>query len=157
VAGMETPPGPAEPEAYRLFVMVIWNEKFECGSPRIDLQHQMLINNINHLEGMLTNTNPSREECNFLIHLVGFLESYAEIHFKFEEQCMESYRCPAHQQNQAAHEQYREFFRRFKERYSAEGFRPEVLKDLHQMVSTWIEEHILQVDTRLKPCLKGAA
>jgi hemerythrin len=154
---MEAPPGPAKPEQQRLFAMVIWNEKFECGSPRIDLQHQMLINNINHLEGMLTNTNPSREECSFLIHLVGFLESYAEIHFKFEEQCMESYRCPAHQQNRAAHEQYREFFRRFKGRYQAEGFRPEVLKDLHQMVSTWIEEHILQVDTQLKPCLKGAA
>jgi hemerythrin len=137
--------------------MVIWNEKFECGSPKIDLQHQMMINNINHLEGMLNNTNPSPEECSFLIHLVRFLETYAEVHFKFEEDCMERYRCPAYKENKEGHQQYRDFFLNFKRRYTAEGFRPEVLKDLHQGASAWIENHILQVDTQLRPCIKGAA
>jgi hemerythrin len=137
--------------------MVIWSEKFECGSPRIDLQHRMLINNINHLEGMLTSTNPTPEELDFLIHLVNFLEAYAETHFTFEEQCMDSYRCPAHQQNKEQHQQYRDFFHNFKQRYTAEGFRPEVLKELHETASAWIENHILRVDRQLKPCLKGAA
>ena len=134
--------------------MVIWNEQFATGSSKIDLQHRMLINNINHLEGMLLTTNPTREECNFLVHLVDFLESYAETHFKFEEQCMESYRCPAHQKNKAAHEQFRTFFHHFKERYKAEGFRLEVLKVLHEKISLWIQEHILQVDVQLRPCIK---
>jgi hemerythrin len=137
--------------------MVIWNEKFETGSSRIDLQHQMLINNINHLEAMLTSTNHTREECEFLVHLAGFLETYAEMHFKFEEQCMDTYRCPAYKQNKEAHQQYRDFFLNFKRRYTAEGFRPEVLKELHEVASAWIENHILRVDTQLKPCLKGAA
>ncbi|HTY88631.1 MAG TPA: hemerythrin family protein [Candidatus Acidoferrum sp.] len=134
--------------------MVLWNEQFETGSARIDLQHRMLINNINHLEAMLTGTNPSREECEFLIHLVDFLEAYAETHFQYEEQCMESYRCPAHQKNKEGHEQFRDFFRRFKKRHQAEGFRPEVLKELHTVASDWIEHHILRVDLQLKPCLK---
>ena len=136
--------------------MVVWSEKFECGSPKLDLQHQMLINNINHLESMLTSTNFSREECDFLLHLVGFLEAYAEMHFKIEEDCMEKYRCPAYKQNKEAHQQYRDFFMGFKQRYLAEGLRPEVLSELHTAASAWIENHILRVDTQLKSCLKDS-
>jgi len=134
--------------------MLLWNEKFETGVARIDLQHRMLINNINHLEAMLADTNPTREECEFLVHLVDFLEAYAETHFKVEENCMESYRCPAHQKNKEEHDRYRDFFHGFKTRYQAEGFRPEVLKELHARASAWIENHILRLDTQLKPCVK---
>lgn len=135
--------------------MLPWNEQFATGSPTIDSQHRMLISNINHLEGMLNNTNLNREECDFLIHLVDFLESYAESHFKFEEQCMERYRCPAHRQNKAAHEQFLTFLQQFKERYRTEGFRLEVLKSLHAALSLWLEDHILKVDTQLRACIKG--
>ncbi|MFZ1072267.1 MAG: bacteriohemerythrin [Verrucomicrobiia bacterium] len=135
--------------------MVLWNEQFATGSSKLDLQHRTLINNINHLEEMLTATNPTREECEFLIHLVGFLESYANTHFSFEEHCMERFRCPAHQQNKQAHERFLSFFQHFKERYQKEGFRREILLALHKMLSLWIEEHILQVDAQLRPCIKG--
>ena len=93
--------------------MVPWNEKFSTGSSELDLQHRTLINNINHLEQMLTTTNLTREECEFLIHLVDFLETYADTHFNFEEQCMERYRCPAHQKNKQAHNQFRGFVQHF--------------------------------------------
>lgn len=136
--------------------MVIWNEKLACGSSRIDLQHQMLINNINHLEGMLASSNHTPEECAFLVHLVEFLETYAEMHFQFEEDCMERNVCPAHKQNKEAHQQYRDFFSEFKRRYTAEGLRPEILQELHEAASAWIENHILRVDTQLKSCLKSA-
>ena len=135
--------------------MVTWTEQFATGSDKIDLQHRMLINNINHLEQMLSITNPTREECDFLIHLVDFLESYAETHFQFEEQCMERYRCPAHAVNKQAHERFRNFFRDFKARYRAEGFRHEIIVGLHEATSRWIAEHILHVDTQLKPCVKS--
>lgn len=135
--------------------MALWSEKFATGSSTIDQQHRMLIHNVNQLERMLTSTSPTSEECKLLFQLVDFLDSYAEMHFKFEEECMDSYRCPAHQKNKEEHAQFREFFRQFRIRHTTEGFRPEVLKDLHQMASSWIERHILQVDIQLKPCLKG--
>jgi hemerythrin len=135
--------------------MVRWNEQFVTGSSKLDLQHRTLINNINHLEGMLITTNPTREECEFVIHLVEFLESYADTHFNLEEECMERYRCPAHKKNKEAHEQFRSFFKHFKERYNAEGFRREILLSLHKALSQWIEGHILQVDTQLRPCIKA--
>jgi len=135
--------------------MVLWNEQFVTGSSTIDQQHRMLITNINHLESMLAGTNPTREEGEFLVHLVDFLEAYADAHFQFEEHCMEKYRCPAHARNKLAHAQFLEFFRQFKERSKAEGFRPDLLRSLHQKLSSWIQDHILQVDTQLRSCLKG--
>jgi hemerythrin len=30
-----------------------------------------------------------------------------------------------------------------------------MLRQLHQKLSSWIQEHILAVDTQLKPCLKS--
>jgi len=135
--------------------MVYWTEQFVTGSDTIDQQHRMLINNINHLETMLTDTNPSREEGEFLVRLVDFLESYAGTHFQFEEECMERYRCPAHAKNKQDHEHFLKFFHEFKERCAKEGLRQDVLRSLHQSLSSWIQEHILQVDTQLRPCLKG--
>ena len=133
--------------------MIVWNEKFATGSSTLDQQHRMLINNINHLEWMLADTNLNREECEFLIHLINFLESYAEKHFNCEEQCMESYRCPAQGKNKQAHALFLTFFNRFKERCRTEGFRPDAIRDLHKTLSMWIQEHIVLVDTQLKPCI----
>ena len=135
--------------------MVIWTENFTTGSSQLDQQHRMLIDHINRLEEMLTITNPTREECEFMIELVDFLEDYAETHFKQEEQCMERFRCPSHQQNKVAHGRFLKFFRDFKEHYKAEGFRREILLNLHSTVSRWIEEHILHLDTQLKPFLQN--
>ena len=134
--------------------MVTWTERFATGNAGIDLQHRMLIDNINQLEGMLVSTNPTREQIKTLIHLIDFIESYADLHFNVEEQCMERYRFPAHQKNKEAHEQFRIFLSHFKEAHRVDGFRPEVLKALHDRISAWIQEHILQIDTQLRPCIK---
>jgi len=133
--------------------MVIWNEQFATGSTIIDAHHRMLINHINELEMLLNKSNPDRKECEFIVGLVDFLESYAATHFKFEEQCMERYHCPAPARNQQEHRQFMEFFCDFKKRCQAEGFRPDTLRSLHRMASRWIQMHILQVDSQLKPCI----
>jgi len=136
--------------------MIIWNDQFATGSPDIDQQHRMLIFNINHLGWMLTNTNLSRESCEFLIHLTNFLEAYAQKHFRFEEACMERYRCPVHERNKQAHAQFLALLSHFKTRCRAEGFRPQIIQGLHQALASWIQEHILQVDSHLKPCIAAA-
>jgi len=135
--------------------MIEWNKQLRTGSETIDGQHQMLIHNINHLECLLTETNPTKETCDFLLHLIDFLESYTEKHFRFEEDCMERHRCPVHAANKHAHQEFMEFFRQFKELSRHKGFRPDVVRTLHQTISLWIEEHILNVDIHLKPCLKA--
>jgi len=137
--------------------MLIWSEQFKTGSDTIDEHHQMLIHNINHLECLLTETNPTKETCDFLIDLVNFLESYTDRHFRFEEDCMECHRCPARAKNKQAHQEFMVFFKQFKEHTRQKGFQPDAVRTLHKTISQWIEEHILQVDMELKPCLKAGS
>jgi hemerythrin len=136
--------------------MLQWSQHFETGDPAIDSQHRALISHINRLEEMSHNTNPNRQEVEFILNLVDFVENYTQMHFSHEEDCMERHRCPAHQENKAAHNHFLNFFREFKRRFEAEGCRPNVLKDLHDACSSWIQDHILKIDTRLKPCLNAA-
>jgi len=133
--------------------MLIWHEKYETGHATIDTQHKMLVTYINRLEGLLKTTNPTRQECEFIVAMVEFLEAYVDSHFQFEEQCMDRYRCPAHGKNKQAHQDFIVFFKHFKERYAAEGFRQDILSELHKNVHDWILGHILQIDTQLRDCV----
>ena len=135
--------------------MIIWNDQFKTGSDTIDQQHQMLIQNLNHLECMLAETSPTKETWAFLINLVDFLEGYTRQHFRYEEGCMEQHRCPAHAANKQAHVEFMAFFKQFREDTRRKGIQPDAVRTLHQTISRWIQEHILAVDTQLKPCLKA--
>jgi hemerythrin len=133
--------------------MLQWTEQFETGDPDIDSQHKMLIDYINRLEEMSRTTNPDRTEAEFLLNLVDFVENYTKVHFSHEENCMARHRCPAYEKNKSAHQEFLQFFQRFKYRFENEGCRPDILKELHDTCSAWIQGHILRIDTQLKPCL----
>ena len=133
--------------------MILWTKQFETGSAKLDLQHRLLIDNINLLEEELQNPDFTQGEAEFEVRLLDYLEAYANIHFKVEEKCMESYRCPAHALNQQEHERFRGFIRDYKRLCELEGFKVELLRNLHEVIRAWIEEHILKVDTQLRSCI----
>jgi hemerythrin len=138
--------------------MLRWSEKFETGHALIDSQHQMLVSYINQLEGLTrTTTNPSRQEVEFCLQLIGFMDTYISVHFAHEEHCMESFKCPARHENKKAHHDFLQFFWEFKLRFDSEGCRPEIVRELHATCSSWIQQHILQIDRQLKPCLSRPA
>ena len=134
--------------------MIILTKEFETGSAKLDQQHQLLIDNTNLLEELLDTAAPGGQEAKFAAFLVDYLEAYANIHFKGEEQCMESYRCPVHALNQQEHQRFRGFIHDYKRRCEVEGFRVELLRNLHEVIRTWISEHILKIDTQLNPCIQ---
>ncbi|HZR20238.1 MAG TPA: hemerythrin family protein [Verrucomicrobiae bacterium] len=131
--------------------MLTWNKKFETGSVLIDSQHRMLIDKINELEQVVSGASVSKAKCDDLLN---FLGSYAASHFKFEEGCMQRYRCPAHEQNAQAHAAFMGVFGKFKEQYEVQGPKVELLKNLQVTATEWISSHILSVDVRLNSCLK---
>jgi hemerythrin len=133
--------------------MLQWTEKFETGDSVIDSQHKTLISYINRLEGVSRTTNLDRQEAEFLLNLVDFVELYTAAHFQHEEGCMLRHRCPVYDENKNAHTLFLEFFRNFKRRFETEGCRPEVLRELHDKCSDWIQKHILHIDLQLRPCL----
>ena len=131
--------------------MLAWSEEFATGSALVDTQHRMLIEKINKLEQLLTGPPPTKAAYD---ELLDFLDSYVGTHFKFEEQCMARFRCPAHEKNQHAHAAFLGVFAKFKERYLAEGPQPRLLSSLQSSASDWIKNHILSVDIQLKACIK---
>lgn len=133
--------------------MLTWTKEFETGSAKLDQQHRLLIDNINLLKDLLETPDLGRPELEFMVFLVDYLEAYANMHFKGEERCMEAYRCPVHALNQQEHQRFREFIQDYKSVCAREGFRMELLRKLYEVMRTWILEHILKIDTQLKPCL----
>lgn len=134
--------------------MIIWTKEFETGSANLDLQHRLLIDNINNLGNHLENLSPTPEAREFAAYLVDYLETYANMHFMIEEKCMESHRCPAHEENRQQHEKLRAYLQNYRKRAKAEGFKVEQLQDLHRVFLIWVREHILKIDTQLKPCIQ---
>jgi hemerythrin len=134
--------------------MIKWTKEFETGSAKLDRQHRLLIDNINLLKDLLDSPDRSRQEAEFAVFLVDYLENYADIHFTGEEKCMEAYRCPVHATNQQEHERFRRFIHDYKRLCEMEGFKMELLRKLHGEMRTWIIEHILKIDTQLKPCIQ---
>ena len=134
--------------------MITWTEEFETGFATIDQQHRWLIEKTNRLEELLHITNPNRQQAEFALNLVDALEDYAYAHFSGEEHCMESYNCPAHAQNRQEHERFRGVMRNFKRQCEKQGFQVELLRKLHKTVESWIQKHILKIDTRLKACVQ---
>jgi len=134
--------------------MLVWNEAFATGLETLDQQHKVLIDHINRLGEMLSHSHPTPAEMQFAHSIVQFLDSYADTHFKFEENCMERYRCPSHAQNLDAHAQFMKFLDDFKHRFQNHDNRMEAFRELHQTMSTWITGHILRIDTQLKACVK---
>jgi hemerythrin len=108
-------------------------------------------------EAKLVNTNPTVEDIASVGKFIDFLEDYINSHFNFEEQCMACHRCSVHDQNKSAHEKFRQLFHRFKEKSRKEGYRMELLVDLNQSINAWIQDHILRIDTQLKPLAGKAA
>jgi hemerythrin len=133
--------------------MILWTKQFETGDEQLDHQHQKLIENINQLEEQLYSTNPTRKEIEFTVQLVDYLESYANIHFQGEEGCMHRHRCPIEDVNQREHERFRGYMQDYRRRCESEGFRLELLRSLHQLIASWITNHILKIDTQLRACM----
>jgi hemerythrin len=137
--------------------MLHWTEQFTTGSRELDYQHQTLIDNINDLETMLALKSPSRHDYASMLGVVDFIEHFAEKHFACEEHCMEHFRCPCRELNKNAHAEFLTLLQQFKNRNLTEGFPHELLIQLHATMKQWIMEHIFQIDSQLKPFIKGNA
>jgi hemerythrin len=137
--------------------MLQWSEQFETGHPLLDTQHRMLISYINRLEELAQHTAPSHDDVELFLRFVEFLEDYILTHFREEEDCMHRFKCPVHAENQMAHRSFLDFFRKFKLRLEGDGYRPDVMAELYESCSAWIQQHILRIDVQLKPCLNRPA
>jgi len=127
--------------------MLVWSSQYTTGVPLVDSQHKVLFENINKLEELLHEQPIRREEVDRLLH---FLDSYSTTHFHFEEQCMQRHNCSAHRENMCTHAEFRETLAVFKQEYLEQGPTVALLSKLHAMMSSWIHNHVLNVDVKLR-------
>ena len=137
--------------------MIVWTEKFATGSAKLDQQHRLLIDNINLLGEILLDPAPTPENLAFAVQLVEYLEAYANIHFRAEEECMRSCQCAVLGRNLQEHELFRTFICDYRRQCGLQSLNLELLKKLHAAMKGWIEQHILKVDVQLQSYLKPAA
>lgn len=128
--------------------MIEWTHDMETGLADIDNQHHKLINKINELE-LAIHENRGRQETKEILEFVLF---YADWHFKCEEACMDSYRCPLAQQNKEQHAYFLKRFSSLHYQYYQTNADPEIVRATLKELSDWTQYHILHVDSDLKTC-----
>lgn len=88
-----------------------------------------------------------------LARILGRLRFYAGWHFGREEECFETYHCPAAEKNKKAHMVFIEKFDKYHENFREAGDSKEMALKIHEEISDWIINHIMKVDGELYPCI----
>lgn len=120
------------------------------GVTEVDAQHQELIKAINTLGDMMRLGKGKVEIGNILT----FAGEYAQQHFSCEEQYFDRYNCPAKTQNK---EEHGRFVRRFTElmaEFQSQGESFTLVMKIYNELSTWLVQHILGVDVKLRTYAK---
>lgn len=128
-----------------------WTEAMATGDEAIDNEHRTLIAWINRL-GEANEADRGEQE---VLRVLNFLLTYARLHFAHEEGCFARARCPHAAANCKAHEQFIQHVTSVKSECEAHGVTEHRALELHRMLGEWLANHILKVDTSLKPCLES--
>lgn len=128
---------------------LIWDDALTTGDMEIDTQHKFLIDTFNELGDAIQHGSGKDN----IAKILGVLRNYADWHFVKEENCMESYHCPAAKINKIAHEVFIEKTSRYQKEYESLGDSTELALHIHAELSDWIVNHIIAVDGQLYPCI----
>lgn len=120
--------------------------------PEIDVQHQEIIAKFNDLSAAL-NASGTAAGIEQAGEILDFLQFYATWHFEREEECFAKYQCPAAQANKEAHAQFTHMFGQFYEQWQTKGMDMMLALETFVALGRWIDNHIRQTDTQLRPCV----
>lgn len=126
-----------------------WKEEYNTGEAEVDKQHQILFNYLADLEVQMQKGIDERYVGNLLDNLGLFTRS----HFCYEEICMRRAKCPVAAKNKEQHSKLLETYVRYRERFEREGMSDDLVQKLHDLLESWLINHILKIDTHLKACL----
>ena len=125
-----------------------WREEFATGNDQIDAQHKLLFEHTDVFRAVLQEGLGERTYWSFL----EFLQTFIEVHFGYEEECMFARHCPCASQNKEEHGLFSSYIAAQVAIFEREGFDREKAKTLLARVEDWLEHHIARVDVKLKDC-----
>ncbi len=127
----------------------VWTEALSTGEPAIDEHHKTLIDTINDLlQAMHTGKGKDHIE-----EILADMAEYVNMHFGYEEECMEKYHCPVAAANKEAHDKFVDTFDAFWEEFRRTGPTAELAIKVQKELGDWLINHIAGIDTGLSTCI----
>ncbi len=130
-----------------------WADTYATGVEEIDVQHRKLFKMINELGDAIK----AGQAVEAAPQALKFLGDYVKTHFGYEEDCMHRMKCPVAHKNKEAHENFLKLFTKYNNRFKEEGYKEEVVIELHTIAVDWLVKHICGVDVNMKHCVKDHA
>ncbi len=128
---------------------LVWNASLETGIPDIDAQHKQLIDKMNELLAAIQANSDQQS----IQRIVSSLSSIANLHFGYEETCMNRYRCPIAEKNKMLHGLFTQSFSEIRRELLFNGSSPELQDRIEKDLLDWFGKHIKGIDTQLKACM----
>ncbi len=122
--------------------MITLTKDMLVGVPKIDAQHQELIDRINSVTSMGAKS-VSREETQRTLDLLG---EYIVKHFGDEEALQRQAGYPKYEWHKGQHQIYIREFQKLKQEFAANGISAKFTLDLNNSIINWIVRHIRSVD-----------
>ena len=127
--------------------MLNWHEGLTTGVPDLDNHHKEIFQKFNEFHAVMSRGAAARgEEAG---KVLDFLQFYAQLHFKREEELMEKYHCPAAEENKRAHVEFLKDFGNFYTRWQTGGMNLALANETFVKLMDWLVNHIQGVDTQL--------
>lgn len=128
-----------------------WSPEFNLGHPLIDTQHQNLFRIFNSLVKMFYGEKPTGT----VRQVIGELMDYTQQHFSDEEKLMSSYGFSELNEHSEMHRKLISELEMFVT--DIEEDVPVLTYEVLHFVKTWVFDHILEEDMKLKPQIQAAA
>ncbi len=131
-----------EREISGTLVGIDWSHDLSVGVEKIDLQHKELFHRINQLLTSILSGNSKKEAGK----IIKFLEEYATLHFKLEEEYMTLYNYPDYSFHKSQHMEFVDNLLYIKGNIESAGLTSHVNRQLQRNVCNWLINHIATVD-----------
>ena len=129
----------------------VWKDEYSVGIKEIDDQHKELFKRINALYNALLSGKGKSQ----IGEMIVFLADYVVEHFDSEEKFMKKYNYPDYEPHHEIHEKFKQRIQELKKEYEENGATSYLAIITQRDVGDWLINHILKVDTKYIPYLKG--
>ena len=127
--------------------LLSWSNQYLIGSQTIDSEHQELFRLVNNFHSVWVEKHAPHDIAKILNQLI----TYADMHFRHEEEIMNAAGYPGLSEHQGIHEGMVERIFKLQQSYEDKSLHLEV--DTMKFVKSWLLEHILQEDYRFRDYL----
>jgi hemerythrin len=126
-----------------------WSDTYSVRIGVIDVQHKNLVNIINELHQAMVEGHGKQQLGKILSHLI----KYTQVHFKTEENFMESHQYPEYIHHKSEHDHLTKTVVDFQGKFQRNeiGLTIEVM----EFLKDWLGKHILGSDKRYAPFLNA--